>query len=57
MPLNVAFDPAKDSVNRTKHGLSLADAGEFDFTAAVITVDDRFAYGETRFRAFANIEG
>ena len=55
--MNIEFDPAKDAANRSKHGLSLAAAAEFDFTAAVIIVDDRFDYGETRFRAFAHADG
>ena len=32
-------------------------AAEFDFTAAVVTVDDRFDYGEVHFRAFAHVNG
>jgi uncharacterized DUF497 family protein len=55
--VNIEFDPAKDAANRMKHGLSLAEAAEFDFTAAVITIDDRFDYGEVRFRAFTYAEG
>jgi uncharacterized DUF497 family protein len=49
--------PAKDAVNLTKHGISLADAADFDFAAAVVTIDDRFDYGEVRFRAFAYANG
>lgn len=50
--MEIEFDPAKDAANRDKHGLSLADAGEFDFENAIVLVDDRFDYGETRYRAF-----
>ncbi|HZK98759.1 MAG TPA: BrnA antitoxin family protein [Caulobacteraceae bacterium] len=49
----VEFDPAKDAANVAKHSVSLASAEEFDFANAVIITDDRFDYGETRFRAFA----
>ncbi len=55
--MNIEFDPAKDAINRDKHGLSLTDAASFDFDAAVVLVDDRFDYGETRYRAFARIDG
>jgi hypothetical protein len=37
--------------------ISLAEAAEFDFTAAVVTRDERFDYGEVRFRAFAYVNG
>lgn len=51
--MNIEFDPAKHAANLAKHGLSLAEAEEFDFAAAVVVPDDRFDYGEVRFRAFA----
>jgi uncharacterized protein len=51
--VKIEYDPAKDAVNRDKHGLSLAEAADFDFETAVVLVDDRFDYGETRYRAFA----
>lgn len=55
--VDIEFDPAKDAANLAKHGVSLSEAAEFDFTAAVVTVDDRFEYGEVRFRAFAYANG
>ncbi len=51
--MKVEFDPAKDAINLDKHGLSLVEAADFDFETAVVLVDDRFDYGETRYRAFA----
>jgi uncharacterized protein len=51
--VKIDFDPAKDAVNRDKHGLSLAEAADFDFDAAVVLMDERFDYGEVRYRAFA----
>jgi len=57
MVVNIEFDPAKDATNLGKHGLSLAWAAEFDFTSAVVVIDDRFDYGEVRFRAFAYANG
>jgi uncharacterized DUF497 family protein len=47
------FDPAKDATNRAKHGVSLALAGELDWEAALVWVDDRFEYGELRVIALA----
>ena len=55
--MEIVFDPAKDVANLAKHGLSLAEASAFDFTCALITIDDRFDYGETRFRALADMGG
>jgi hypothetical protein len=55
--VEIEFDLAKDAANLAKHGIALSDAAAFDFTAAVVTVDDRFDYGEVRFRAFAYAKG
>ncbi len=53
--LRYAFDPAKDAVNRAKHGVSLALA-EVLFAAPHVSIaDDRFDYGETRQVAFGVI--
>lgn len=54
--VRIDYDPAKDAANRAKHGLSLADAATFDFDRAVVLVDDRFDYGETRYRAFLRVD-
>lgn len=55
--MKIEFDPAKDAANIAKHGLSLADAAEFEMAQALVEIDDRFDYGETRFRAFGRIDG
>ena len=55
--MDVEFDPAKDQANRAKHGLPLAAAVEMDLGEAVIVLDDRFDYGEPRYRAFGRIDG
>jgi len=55
--VDIEFDPAKDVANVAKHGLSLADAAEFDLSTAVVLVDDRFDYRETRYRAFGLVGG
>jgi uncharacterized protein len=49
------FDPAKDAFNREKHGLSLARWVDLEVLA--IVNDDRFNYGEPRFRAYGLIDG
>jgi uncharacterized DUF497 family protein len=49
--MEIEFDPAKDAANRSKHGVSLTLAAEFEFLA--IVSDDRF--DEPRFRAYGRI--
>lgn len=51
--MRIEFDPAKDASNQTKHGVSLAMAGELDWEAALVWVDARFEYSETRMVALA----
>jgi uncharacterized DUF497 family protein len=51
------FDPAKDAVNRAKHGVSLALAEVLFAGPHRTLLDDRFAYGETRQLAFGEING
>ena len=51
--MRIEFDPAKDAANQTKHGVSLSMAGELDWEAALVWVDDRFEYNETRMIALA----
>ena len=49
----IEFDPAKDLANQTKHGVSLSVAGELNWEAALVWIDDRFEYSETRMIALA----
>jgi len=49
------FDPTKDTSNRRKHGLSLADAALLDWETAVIWPDRRVDYGEARMSALGYI--
>ncbi len=44
----IDFDPAKNQINRGKHGIDLSEAERFDFDSALIVADDRINYGETR---------
>ncbi|MFC3713885.1 BrnT family toxin [Sphingoaurantiacus capsulatus] len=54
--MEIDFDPAKDAANIAKHGISLKAAEGLDWEVAVVMADDRFDYGEVRFRAFGRIE-
>jgi uncharacterized DUF497 family protein len=53
--VKVTFDPAKDDINRRKHGISLQAATNFDWETAIEREDDRFDYGERRFVALGLI--
>ena len=55
--MKIEFDADKDAANRTKHGLSLADAERMEFDTARYVRDDRYAYGEDRFQAHGLIDG
>ena len=44
----IAFDATKDRVNNAKHGVSLAEAGKFEWDTAVTWPDVRRNYGEAR---------
>jgi uncharacterized DUF497 family protein len=51
--MRIEFDLAKDADNQAKHGVSLALAGELDWEASLVWIDDRFEYGELRMIALA----
>jgi uncharacterized DUF497 family protein len=51
--MRIEFDPAKDAANKAKRGVSLDLAGELDWEAALVWVDDRFEYGKLRMIALA----
>ena len=55
--VGLVFDPAKDMVNRAKHGVSLALAEVLFAGPHVTMTDDRFDYGEVRNVAFGLING
>lgn len=55
--MRIAFDPAKDSANLLKHGVSLGLASELDWDAALVWVDERHDYGELRMIALAPATG
>ena len=49
------FDPAKEAINLSKHGISLARW--IDLEVFAVVRDDRFDYGEPRYRAYGVIDG
>ena len=51
--MHFEFDPAKDVANQVKHEVSLSVAGELDWEAALVWIDNRFEYDETRMIALA----
>ncbi len=53
--MQITFDPEKDKSNLAKHGLSLAAAK--DLKVLALLQDERFDYGEERYRAFGTING
>jgi uncharacterized protein len=46
--VRIDFDPAKDRLNRANHGLSLSLARKLAWDEALVWVDDRFEYEESR---------
>lgn len=55
--MSIDFDPAKDAVNRAKHGLVLDRAIDLDLRTAVVQPDQRRDYGEPRWRADGMLDG
>jgi hypothetical protein len=46
--IKVELDPAKEALNRRRHGISLARAAKFDFDRCLYIVDNSQDYGEVR---------
>lgn len=51
----ITFDPRKDQINQGKHAVSLAEAARIEWDAALEKLDDRRAYGEDRYIAYAPV--
>ncbi len=49
--MEIEFDPAKDVLNRHKHGVSLAEAARIDWPRVAAIPDNRRTYGEARYIA------
>ena len=46
--MKIEFDPAKDTANQVKHGVSLAAAAELEWETLLAGREVRVDYGETR---------
>lgn len=53
--MHYTFDHAKQAANVAKHGIFFSAADEFEWETALVAVDDRHSYGETRFTAIGVI--
>ncbi|MEP6601490.1 MAG: BrnT family toxin [Nitrospirota bacterium] len=51
------FNPGKNQANIAKHGVDMALAEEFEFETAIIVIDDRRDYSETRYKAIGYLTG
>ena len=51
--MHIEFDSAKDAANKAKHGVSLSMASDLNWEAALVWVDNRSEYNETRMIALA----
>jgi len=54
--VRVHFDPAKNDRNVRDRGLSFESAAHFDFESALVYVDERRDYGETRYVALGLLD-
>lgn len=55
--MNFEFDARKDAANRTKHGISLAEAAQMEWSVMQVRADDRADYGERRWIGAAPLQG
>ena len=49
--MRIHFDPGKNERNIRERGLSFEQVGEFDFSSALVALDEREEYGEARYVA------
>jgi uncharacterized protein len=55
--VKIEFDPAKSARNAKERGLSLELVADLDWEAARTIEDQRQSYGETRYLAYAPMQG
>lgn len=55
--MRIAFDPRKNERNIRERGLSFEHSAQLDFSTALVTVDERKAYGEVRYVALGMLDG
>jgi uncharacterized DUF497 family protein len=54
--VSVVYSALKDKINKSRHGLSLSRAENFDLDAARLALDDREDYGEDRWIAIGFLD-
>ena len=54
--MEIEFDPAKSERNRQGRGFGFERASAFDFSTALIWIDSRNAYPETRYAALGLVD-
>lgn len=52
----IEWDPSKSDACYERRGFGFTKIYAFDFGTAVVTEDDRYDYGEVRYRAFNYID-
>lgn len=57
MIVRITFDPAKNEHNIRERNLPFESAAAFDFENALVQIDARQEYGETRYVALGNLRG
>lgn len=55
--MHIDFDPRKNERNVRERQISFESAARFQFEHALVYVDDRREYGETRYVAIGPLEG
>jgi len=55
--MDITYDPSKNAKNIADRGLSFERAEDFDFESALIAIDERREYGETRYVAAGYLDG
>ena len=55
--MKITYDPEKDARNVALRGLSFELARAFDFETAWVIEDDRYDYGEMRYRGVGLLNG
>ena len=53
--MQISYGPVKNARNIRIRGLSFDDASNFDFKTALIEIDNRIEYGETRYVALGTL--
>lgn len=53
----ITYDPTKNQRNIDARGLSFDQVADFEFESALVQVDERFDYGETRYVALGFLHG